>query len=106
MNITAISMRVVNREKVRAFASVTLDDEFVVHDLRVIEGQKGIFVAMPSRKLPNGEFRDIAHPIKQEIRDTMQEAILDEYVRRQAQAGAELMTPEEIDGFRAPAMVG
>lgn len=82
MIVTAVSMRVVEREKVKAFASITLDDEFVVHDLRIIEGQKGLFVAMPSRKLPNGEFRDVAHPIKPEVREKIQDAILEEFDRR------------------------
>lgn len=75
-------MRVVEREKVKAFASITLDDEFVIHDLRIIEGQKGLFVAMPSRKLPNGEFRDVAHPIKPEVREMIQTAVLEEFERR------------------------
>ncbi len=82
MRVTAVSMRVVEREKVKAFASITLDDEFVVHDLRIIEGQKGLFVAMPSRKLPNGEFRDVAHPIKPEVREMIQVAVLEEFDRR------------------------
>ncbi len=82
MKITAVSMRVVDREKVKAFASITVDDEFVVHDLRIIEGQKGLFVAMPSRKLPNGEFRDVAHPIKPEVREMIQGIVLDEYEKR------------------------
>lgn len=82
MKITAVSMRVVDREKVKAFASITIDDEFVVHDLRIIEGQKGLFVAMPSRKLPNGEFRDVAHPIKPEVREMIQGIVLDEYEKR------------------------
>jgi stage V sporulation protein G len=67
--------------KVRAIASITIDDEFVVHDLRVVEGDKGLFVAMPSRKLPNGEYRDIAHPINTETRETVQAAVLDEFQR-------------------------
>ena len=94
MMVTAVSMRVVEREKVKAFASITLDDEFVVHDLRIIEGQKGLFVAMPSRKLPNGEFRDVAHPIKPEVREMIQVAVLEEYERRKEE-GAEV--PETIE---------
>jgi stage V sporulation protein G len=94
MMVTAVSMRVVEREKVKAFASITLDDEFVVHDLRIIEGQKGLFVAMPSRKLPNGEFRDVAHPIKPEVREMIQVAVLEEYERRKEE-GPEV--PEVIE---------
>ncbi len=82
MNITAVSMKVIEQDKVRAFASITIDDEFVVHDIRVIDGTKGLFVAMPSRKLPSGEFRDVAHPIKQEVRGIIETAVLDEYERR------------------------
>lgn len=94
MMVTAVSMRVVEREKVKAFASITLDDEFVVHDLRIIEGQKGLFVAMPSRKLPNGEFRDVAHPIKPEVREMIQTAVLEEFERRKEE-GPEV--PETIE---------
>ncbi len=104
MKITAVSMRVVDQEKVRAFASITIDDEFVVHDLRVIDGQKGLFVAMPSRKLPNGEFRDIAHPIKPEVREMMQTAVIDEYDRRLEQSEDVPTTIEEAEYGRVPAM--
>ncbi len=104
MKITAVSMRVVDQEKVRAFASITIDDEFVVHDLRVIDGQKGLFVAMPSRKLPNGEFRDIAHPIKPEVREMMQTAVIDEYDRRLEQGEDVPTTIEEAEYGRIPAM--
>lgn len=82
MKITAVNMRLVDREKVKAFASITIDDEFVVHDLRIVQGEKGLFVAMPSRRLPNGEFRDVAHPIKSEIREMVQNAVLEEYERQ------------------------
>jgi stage V sporulation protein G len=104
MQITAVSMRVVDQEKVRAFASITLDDEFVVHDLRVIDGQKGLFVAMPSRKLPNGEFRDIAHPIKPEVRESMQTAVIEEYERRLEQGEDVPVTIEDTELGRVPAL--
>lgn len=81
MKITRVLVRQVEMNKVRAIASITIDDEFVVHDLRVVEGDKGLFVAMPSRKLPNGEYRDIAHPINTETRETVQAAVLDEFQR-------------------------
>lgn len=81
MKITRVLVRQVEMNKVRAIASITIDDEFVVHDLRVVEGDKGLFVAMPSRKLPNGEYRDIAHPINTETRETVQTAVLDEFQR-------------------------
>lgn len=63
----------------RAVVSITIDDEFVVHDIKVIEGVKGLFIAMPSRKASDGEFRDIAHPINSETRDRIQNIILEEY---------------------------
>lgn len=81
MKITRVLVRQVEMNKVRAIASITIDDEFVVHDLRVVEGDKGLFVAMPSRKLPNGEYRDIAHPINTETREVVQAAVLDEFQR-------------------------
>ena len=63
----------------KAVASVTLDNEFAVHDIKVIEGENGLFIAMPSRKTPEGQYRDIAHPISHEARETIQNAILDAY---------------------------
>jgi len=79
MNITRVSIRHVDMNKVKAIASITIDDDFVVHDLRVVEGERGLFVAMPSRKLPNGNFRDVAHPINSETREMVQSLVLDEY---------------------------
>ncbi|HEY8464738.1 MAG TPA: septation regulator SpoVG [Bacillota bacterium] len=80
MNITDVRLKKVNSDgKMKAIASITIDDAFVVRDIRVIEGQNGLFVAMPSRKTPDGEFRDIAHPITQEARELIQTAILKEY---------------------------
>jgi len=80
MNITDVRLKKVNTEgKMKAIASITIDDAFVVRDIRVIEGQNGLFVAMPSRKTPEGEFRDIAHPITSEARELIQTAILKEY---------------------------
>ncbi len=80
MNITKVAVRLVERmNRVKAMASITIDDDFVVHDIRVVDGEKGLFVAMPSRKLPNGEYRDIAHPLNTETREIIQKAILEEY---------------------------
>jgi stage V sporulation protein G len=80
MNITDVRLKKVNTEgKMKAIASITIDDAFVVRDIRVIEGQNGLFVAMPSRKTPDGEFRDIAHPITQDARELIQTAILKEF---------------------------
>jgi len=63
----------------KAIVSVTFDNEFVVHDIKIIDGQNGLFIAMPSRKMVNGEFRDIAHPINSETRKKIQDAIFEEY---------------------------
>ena len=79
MDVTKVTLRPVAMKKVCAIASIVIDDEFVIHDLRVVNGEKGLFVAMPSRKLPNGEFRDICHPINTETRNEIQAAVLDEF---------------------------
>lgn len=80
MQITDVRVRKVAREgKMKAVVSITLDNEFVVHDIKVIEGEKGLFIAMPSRKAADGEYRDIAHPINSETRDKIQSIILDKY---------------------------
>ena len=63
----------------RAVVSITIDDEFVVHDIKIIEGEKGLFIAMPSRKAADGEYRDIAHPINSDTRDRIQKLILEKY---------------------------
>ena len=79
MEVTKVTLRAVAMNKVCAIASVVIDDAFVVHDLRVVNGEKGLFVAMPSRKLPNGDFRDICHPINAEARQYLQEAVLAQF---------------------------
>ncbi len=82
MEITDVRVRkLTNTGKMRALVSVTLDDAFVVHDIKVIEGEKGLFIAMPSRKASDGIFRDIAHPINTETRNIMQKLILDSYIK-------------------------
>lgn len=80
MEITDVRVRKVAAEgKMKAIVSVTFDNEFVVHDIKVIEGQNGLFIAMPSRKTPDGEFKDIAHPINTQTREKIQSSILAEY---------------------------
>jgi stage V sporulation protein G len=80
MNITDIRIRKIEKEgKMKAVASITIDDEFVVHDIKVIEGDKGLFIAMPSRKTSDGEYKDIAHPIQSETRAKFQDLILMKY---------------------------
>lgn len=81
MKITSVNVRKVDKEesKMKAYASVLLDDCFVIRDLKVIEGEKGLFVAMPSRKTPTGLFHDVVHPINQETRKMFEDAILEAY---------------------------
>ena len=80
MEITDVRLRKVNSEnRMKAVASVTFDNEFVVHDIKVIEGEKGMFIAMPSKKAMDGEYRDIAHPINSNTRERIQSMILEKY---------------------------
>ena len=80
MRITDVWVRKITKEgKLRAIVSITLEDEFVVHDIKVIEGEKGLFIAMPSKKTADGEFRDIAHPINSATRENIQSVILEKY---------------------------
>ena len=80
MQVTDVRVRKITKEgKMKAVVSITLDDEFVVHDIKVIEGDKGLFIAMPSRRSGDGEYRDIAHPINSSTRDMLQNIILQEY---------------------------
>ena len=80
MQITDVRVRKVTKEgKMKAVVSITFDEEFVVHDRKVIEGEKGLFIAMPSRKATDGEYRDIAHPINSETRDRIQKLILEKF---------------------------
>ncbi|EOS28651.1 MAG: septation regulator SpoVG [Kineothrix sp.] len=82
MEITDVRVRKIAKEgKMKAIVSITLDDEFVVHDIKVIEGEKGLFIAMPSKKASDGEYRDIAHPINSDTRDRIQSTILTSYER-------------------------
>ena len=90
MQITDVRLRKVNSEnRMKAVASVTFDNEFVIHDIKVIESQDGLFIAMPSRKTPNGEFKDIAHPINAETREKIQKAILEAYDAPETEESAE-----------------
>ncbi|MBG9799043.1 septation regulator SpoVG [Brevibacillus laterosporus] len=82
MEVTDVRLRRVNTDgRMKAIASITIDHEFVVHDIRVIDGNNGMFVAMPSKRTPDGEFRDIAHPISSTTREKIQAAVLSEYER-------------------------
>ena len=82
MDITDVRVRKINDEgKMKAVVSITFDDEFVVHDIKIIDGQNGLFIAMPSRKMGEGDFRDIAHPLVSETRNKIKQAIFEEYDR-------------------------
>lgn len=96
MQITDIRIRRISKEgKMKAVVSITFDNAFVVHDIKIIEGEKGLFIAIPSRKAADGEYRDIAHPINSETRDTVQSMVLRRY--------EELMEEVEDEGGE-PAM--
>ena len=84
MQVTDVRVRMVSKDsKMKAVVSITIDDEFVVHDIKVIEGEKGLFIAMPSRKANDGEYRDIAHPINTATRERLQNMILAKYQETQ-----------------------
>jgi len=91
MEITNVRVRVVEKEnsKMRGFASVTIDDQFVVHDIRILEGDNGLFLAMPSKQIAPGEYRDIAHPINADARKLFTDAILAEYENEVKNGGTE-----------------
>ena len=96
MNITDVRVRRVAKEgKMKAVVSITIDEEFVVHDIKVIEGEKGLFIAMPSRKATDGEYRDIAHPINSETREKIQGIILQKYEQVLAEEPVEAEQPAD-----------
>lgn len=87
MRITDVRVRKITKEgKMKAVVSITLDNEFVVHDIKVIEGEKGLFIAMPSKRAADGEYRDIAHPISSDARESIQRVILEYYERALAES--------------------
>ncbi len=91
MNITEVRVRLVKKEegKLRAAASVTFDDCFVVHDVKIIEGQDNCFIAMPSKRTPDGEYRDIVHPLNTQTREAISKAVLAEYEKAKREAAAD-----------------
>ena len=96
MQITDVRVRKIEKEgKMKAIVSITIDNEFVVHDIKVIEGEKGLFIAMPSRKAADGEYRDIAHPINSTTRDRIQTLILDKYQEVMNETDAQEEAAEE-----------
>lgn len=95
MEITRVTVREIDMNMVKGIASIILDDCFVVHDLRVVDGDRGYFVAMPSRKLPNGDFKDIAHPLNSETREMIQEAVLRAFFKMQKEKEGKLEVEED-----------
>lgn len=83
MKITDVRVRIVKKDeeeaKLKAYADITFNESFVIHGLKIIDGQKGMFVAMPSRRMPNGEFKDIAHPINPELRKNINDIVIEKY---------------------------
>jgi stage V sporulation protein G len=95
MKITDVRVRKINDEgKMKAVVSITFDDEFVVHDIKIIDGQNGLFIAMPSRKMGEGDFRDIAHPLLSETRNKIKDAIFAEYEKMLAEKDLEMPAKE------------
>jgi len=97
MKITDVRIRMVDKEgRMKAVASIVFDDEFVVHDIKIVEGERGLFIAMPSRKTNSGDFRDIAHPVTSDARERIQAAVLEKYELAQypAQAAATQLDSE------------
>ena len=98
MRITDVRIRKVNDDgKMKAVVSVTFDDEFVVHDIKVIEGQNGLFIAMPSRKMGEGDFRDIAHPLTSETRNRIKAAIFEAYEKALEGKAEEFPHPQIVE---------
>lgn len=96
MIITDVRLRIIDKDiKLKAVASVTFDNEFVVHDIKVVEGNEALFVAMPSKRIADGEFRDIAHPINAETRKKIQDRVLEEYQRVLEEGPQETQSEEE-----------
>ena len=102
MEITQIRVFPVEEEKLKAFVSVIFDDCFVVSDIKIIQGTSGLFVSMPSKKRKNGTFRDIAHPLNNETRRMIEEAIIEKYIEVVADSGGEVSAPLRELGAEGP----
>ncbi|MDO4383676.1 MAG: septation regulator SpoVG [Eubacteriales bacterium] len=97
MKITDVRIRkITDDDKMKAIVSITLDKEFVVHDIKIINGNNGMFIAMPSKRLPNGEFRDVAHPLTPEAREKICDAIFKEYNRVLEEQNAEIVLEKHL----------
>ncbi len=96
MNITDIKIFIRDNNQLKAFANIVIDDAFIVRNIKLIEGKNGLFVAMPSRKMKNGEFQDIAHPINSEARSSLEQMIIDTY-NKTIEQGLESDTVDNLD---------
>jgi stage V sporulation protein G len=96
VDITEVRVALKDEERLKAFASITLDNAFVIRGLKVISGNNGYFVSMPSRKRKDGTYQDIAHPINNETRKQIEDAVLDAYEKEQANPTVQMEEPEEI----------
>ena len=97
MQVTSVSVRKIEKEgsRMKGIASIVLDDSFAVHDIRIIQGDKGLFIAMPSRKTATGGYRDIAHPINADVRKMLEDAIIEEYNNTEDSVASEEEAVEE-----------
>src|SRR5690349_7820650 len=100
MKITEVKVFTVNEDRLKAYVSITIDDCFVVRDLKVIRGNDGLFVAMPSKKRKDGQFKDIAHPLNQETRDEIERAVFDAYENEVRNIGSSLDHMRRDEGPR------
>ncbi len=98
MEITEVRIHLRNEARLKAFATVTFDNAFVVHNMKVVNGNNGLIVCMPSRKIKDGTYKDIAHPINNEFRGKLEQLILKEYEAENAKAGP-MATPTQTEGF-------
>jgi stage V sporulation protein G len=98
MDITEVRIHLRNEARLKAFATVTFDNAFVVHNMKVVNGNNGLIVCMPSRKIKDGTYKDIAHPINNEFRGKLEQLILKEYENENAKAGP-MATPTQTEGF-------
>lgn len=99
MKITEVKVYPVNEDRLRAYVTITLDNMFVVRDLKIINGNTGLFVAMPSKKRKDGQFRDIAHPLNQEFREEIEKAVFDAYEKEIKAMGQSLQELKKADSY-------
>ncbi|MCP4482812.1 MAG: septation regulator SpoVG [bacterium] len=97
MEITEVRIFLKNEDRLKAYASITFDDAFVVRNLKVIYGKKGMFVSMPNRKTKDGEYKDVAHPVNNGMRDVIEKKVLDEYERKLKEEGLPMPKPPVFD---------